>query len=148
VLAVFCVVVVAIPVLRSRRGRELVNPLEMVEELYRQRHLIYQELSSVKESFQMGNIPEGEYQAVSQNLKRRAAENLLLQRRWEQRLEALDQALEVQVRELRKGCRSDNEVTTCPECDATALASESNCPLCGTPLARRAGAVQGGGGGR
>ena len=84
----------------------------------------------------MGNVSEGEYQAVSQNLKLRAAERMLIQRRWEQRLETLDQALERQVSELVRSLQNSNGTVTCPECGNAAPSSQSDCSVCGTSLAQ------------
>ncbi|MFQ5934364.1 MAG: hypothetical protein ACE5KI_06950 [Dehalococcoidia bacterium] len=145
VLILFCVAVIAIPLLRSRRARAMVNPLDMIQELNLRRQSIYQELSTLKEGLQLGNVPEGEYQATSQNLRHRAAENLLLQRRWEQRLEALDQVLEAQVTELRKTWINGKRSVTCPECDAPAPASQRDCSVCGTPLPHQREVLSGGG---
>ncbi len=148
-LALFCVAVIAIPILRSRHARELVNPLEMIDELTRRRQLIYQEMAILREGLQVGTLPEAEYQALYQNLRRRAAENLLIQGRWEERLEALDGALEQQVLELREQWRSREGTVTCPECDSTAPASQSNCSACGASLvSSQASALPGGGDGR
>ena len=87
-LSLVCLVIVAIPFLRHKHSLQPVNPLDMIEELARGRQQIYQELMTLKESHQLGNVPEAEFQALSMNLRRRAAENLWLQKRWEERLES------------------------------------------------------------
>lgn len=136
-LAIVCLVIVAIPFLRYRHSRQLVNPMDMVDDLSRRRQLMYQELATVKESYEMGNIPEAEFQAISQNLRRRAAESLWLQRRWEQQLKSLDDALEQQVLELRRALKSQDGTTACSECGTTLSGSENSCHHCGASITSR-----------
>ena len=148
VLTFFCVAVIAIPFLRSRHARELVNPVEMIDELIRKRQLIYQEMATLKESHQVGNVPEAEFRAVYQNLRRRAAETLLIQGRWEERLGALDDALEQQIVELRKDWQAQKETVICLECDNTSPVSQSHCSTCGASLAPQVPILSRGGKGR
>lgn len=131
-LAFLCVVVLSVPIFRSRHTREVVNPIDMIDALIRQRQGIYRELLTLKEGLQVGNVSEGEFQAVSQNLRRRAAERMLLQRRWEQRLETLDKALERQVSDLVRSLQNTNGAVTCPECGTAVSSSQSDCSVCGT----------------
>ncbi len=136
-LTIVSLVIVAIPFIRYRHSRQLVNPMDMVDDLSRRRQLMYQELAMVKENYELGNIPEAEFQAVSQNLRRRAAESLWLQRRWEQQLKSLDDALEQQVSELRRTLKSQDGTASCSECGSTPSASDNSCHQCGASLTPR-----------
>ncbi|MEE9248116.1 MAG: hypothetical protein V3U79_05400 [Dehalococcoidia bacterium] len=142
-LSLVCLVIVAIPFLRHRHSLQPVNPLDMIDELARGRQQIYQELTTLKEGHQLGNVPEAEFQALSLNLRRRAAENLWLQRRWEERLSSLDEAIEGQVLAYREAMKGRTGTVTCPECEGMAPATESSCPVCGTPLAPRHAVLSG-----
>ncbi len=135
-LAFLCAAVLSIPILRSRHTKQVVSPIDMIEGLTQQRQGIYRELLTLKEGLQMGNVSQGEYEAVSQNLRRRAAEKMLVQRRWEHRLKALDQALERQVSDLVSSLETSSETVTCPECGNAAPSSQSDCSVCGASLAQ------------
>ena len=117
-LSLVCLVIVAIPFLRHRHSLQPVNPLDMIDELARGRQQIYQELMTLNEGLQLGNVPEAEFQALSLNLRRRAAENLWLQKLWEERLESLGDSIWGQVIGFREARKEGAGNGARPECDA------------------------------
>lgn len=135
-LALVCLTVAAAPFLKYRNSRQTVDPTDVIAGLERQRQLIYREMLALEESFQSGAAPEPEFNAVSQTLRRRAAENLWIQHRWEERLADLDEALETII--SRAGASSEvaapgsrPSYIPCPECGAQAPVEAAACPQCG-----------------
>ena len=143
-LAAVCLAVVVIPFLRYRHSRQTVNPLEMIDGLEEDRRRIYRELLNLKEGYRVGTVPEPEFNGISENLRRRAAERLWIQRRWEDRLQALDQAVEQEVLNYRESEASDRSLTICLECGAEASTSEKSCLLCGASLTEGPKVLSGG----
>ncbi len=141
ILSLFCLIVIAFPILKSRHARQVVNPLETIDELVRERRLFYQELLMLEESFRVGNVPRAEFESLSRNLKWRASENLYVQGRWEKQLEKLDEALERQVLKLRNIHRNGQNTVICPECEIAAPVSQANCNSCGAVLHAPAGSL-------
>ena len=135
-LALMCLGVAAIPFLRYRHSRQTVDPTEVIAGLQGQRELIYKELITLEESSRAGAVPEPEFNAVSETLQRRAAENLWLQHRWEERLTDLDEALEAIIagagipRQAEETDTGQSSVP-CPECGAKAMVDATVCPGCG-----------------
>lgn len=135
-LALVALGVAAAPFLKYRRSRQTVNPTDVIAGLEGQRQQIYREMLTLEEGAQAGSVPEPEFNGVSQTLRRRAAENLWLQRRWEERLAGLDEALEAVIAEaiVAAGTISGNEESlcvTCSECGARAAYDAKVCPNCG-----------------
>ncbi len=135
-LALMCLGVAAIPFLRYRHSRQTVDPTEVIAGLQGQRELIYKELITLEESSRAGAVPELEFNAVSETLHRRAAENLWLQHRWEERLTDLDEALEAIIAGAgipRQAEETDpgQSYVQCPECGAKAMIDDTVCPGCG-----------------
>ena len=93
-LAVVCLAVAAIPFLRYRNSRQTVDPIQVISGLQAQRQRLFRELLELEAGASAGAVPEPEFNAVSQTLRRRAAENLWIQHRWEERLADLDLAIE------------------------------------------------------
>ena len=86
-LALVCLAVAAIPFLKYRHSRQTVDPLQVISELQAQRQRLYKELLTLEENSKTGAVPEPEFNAVSLTLRRRAAENLWIQRRWEEQID-------------------------------------------------------------
>ena len=135
-LALVCLGVAAAPFLKYRRSRQTVDPTEVIAGLEGQRHLIYKEMLTLEEGYRAGSVPEPEFNSVSETLRRRAAENLWLQRRWEERLADLDKALEAiisQVGFAAQGQTGDEKesLVPCPECGARMPVDVTACLQCG-----------------
>ena len=139
-LALVCLVVAAIPFLKYRHSRQTVDPLQVISELQNQRQRLYKELLTLEENSKTGAVPEPEFNAVSLTLRRRAAENLWIQRRWEERLTDLDLAIEQLISLQKQGVSSLQDATTheqghnaklCPECGAQVPINTPICPKCG-----------------
>ncbi len=136
-IALVCLGVAAAPFLKYRRSRQTVDPTEVVAGLEGQRQQIYREMLTLAEGYRAGSIPEPEFNSVSETLRRRAAENLWLQRRWEERLADLDEALEAiisQVGFTAHGQTGDEKepLEPCPECGARLSVDATTCLQCGT----------------
>ena len=139
-LALVCLVVAAMPFLRYRHSRQTVDPLQVISELQAQRQRLYKELLTLEENSKTGAVPEPEFNAVSLTLRRRAAENLWIQRRWEERLTDLDLAIEQLISLQKQGVSSlqdakppeqDHNAKRCPECGAHVPMNTTICPKCG-----------------
>lgn len=136
-LALVCVGVAAVPFLKYRKSRQTVDPTEVIVQLEGQRQLIYREMLALEESSRAGSVPEPEFNAVGQTLRRRAAENLWLQHRWEERLAGLDEALEAIIAQagisaqVRSG-DSGQSFKPCTECGARAPVNTTASSHCGT----------------
>lgn len=135
-LALLCLGVAAAPFLKYRRSRQAVDPTDVIMELEGQRQLIYREMLTLEESSRSGSVPEPEFNAVSQTLLRRAAENLWLQHRWEERLAGLDKALEAIIAQVGVSPQvtaegEEQPFLPCPECGARASVDAMTCPKCG-----------------
>ena len=132
-LALVCVGVAAVPFLKYRKSRQTVDPTEVIAQLEGQRQLIYREMLTLGESSRAGAMPEPEFNAVIQTLRRRAAENLWLQHRWEERLAGLDEALEAIISRVESAipdARQSSDV--CSECGAQAPVNTTASPHCDT----------------
>ena len=135
-LSLVCVGVAAVPFLKYRRSRQTVDPTEVIAELEGQRQQVYREMLTLEEGSRAGSVPEPEFNAVVQTLRRRAAENLWLQHRWEERLAGLDEALEAIIsragpseQETAPGMHAAS--ISCPECGVQAPFHTTICPNCG-----------------
>ncbi len=135
-LSLVCVGVAAVPFLKYRRSRQTVDPTEVIAGLEGQRQQIYREMLTLEEGSRAGSVPEPEFNAVVQTLRRRAAENLWLQHRWEERLAGLDDALEAII--SRAGSSDQQTVPdantasiTCSECGVQTPVHTTTCPNCG-----------------
>ena len=136
-LALVCIGVAAVPFLKYRRSRQTVDPTEVITGLQNQRDLLYREMLTLEENARAGAMPEPEFNAVAQTLHRRAAENLWLQRRWEERLAGLDEALEAIIAQagisaqVRSG-DSGQSFKPCTEYGARAPVNTTASPHCDT----------------
>lgn len=135
-LALVCIGVAAFPFLKYRRARQIVDPTAVIEGLEKQRWLIYREMMTLEDSCRAGSVPEAEFSAVSQTLRRRAAENLWLQHQWEEKLADLDKALEAiisQASAAAEGEVADSRPSTtpCSECGAGVAFDAKACMNCG-----------------
>ena len=135
-LALVCLGVATAPFLKYGRSRQTVDPMEVIVELEEQRQLIYKEMLTLEESYRAGAVPKLEFNAVVQTLRRRAAENLWLQRRWEEKLAGLDEALETIISRAgasveKRGSESRPLSISCSECGARAPFNAAACPNCG-----------------
>lgn len=136
-LALVCVGVAAVPFLKYRRSRQTVDPTKVITGLQDQRDLLYREMLDLEKNARAGAIPDPEFKAVIQTLRRRAAENLWLQRRWEERMTDLDEALEAIIAQAsisaqarsgdlgqsfrhcaEPGTRAPDNAAACPQCGA------------------------------
>ena len=144
-LAFVCLAVAAIPFLKYRHSRQTVDPLQVISELQAQRQSLYRELLTLEEHNKTGAVPEPEFNAVSLTLRRRAAENLWIQRRWEERLTDLDLALEQLISQHRQSVPSfapetaydqQHPGTPCPECGAQVPVNSTHCPKCASQTER------------
>ena len=108
-LALVCLSVAAIPFLRHRRSRQTVDPLQAIAQLQAQRQGIYREILTLEEGNRTRTVPDAEFASVTQNLKRRASENLWAQRRWEERVAELDQAVEAIISRQREEISNPNQ---------------------------------------
>ncbi len=142
-LALVCLMVAAIPFLKYRHGRQTVDPLEVIAGLNAQRQRLYKELLTLEENAKAGAVPEPESNAVSQTLRRRAAENLWVQRLWEDRVVELDLAVERLISRQKAGITPpqtgaapglEAPPTLCPECSAQVSAHATLCPKCGMQM--------------
>ena len=140
-LALVCLAVAAIPFLKYRHSRQTVDPLQVISELQAQRQRLYKELFTLEENSKAGVVPDAEFKVVSLTLRRRAAENLWIQRRWEERLTDLDLAIEQLISLQKQGVSSSQDAKTpeqdhnaklCPECGAHVPMNTTMCPKCGT----------------
>ena len=144
-LAFVCLAVAAIPFLKYRHSRQTVDPLQVISELQAQRQRLYRELLTLEENSKAGAVPDPEFNAVSLTLRRRAAENLWIQRRWEERLTDLDLALEQLISQHRQSAPSlapetaydqQHPGTPCPECGAQVPVNSTHCPKCASQTER------------
>ena len=135
-LALVCLGVATVPFMKYRRSRQTVDPTEVIAGLEEQRQQLYREMLTLEESSRAGAVPEPEFNAVAHTLRRRAAENLWLQHRWEERLAGLDEALETVISQAgvsieAPAAEDEQSSLLCPECGATVAFDATVCPKCG-----------------
>lgn len=95
-LAAICLWAVGHPLLRKRSS----SPSEQsdpIAEMEQRRKGIYQEARTLHNDYVLGDVPVGHYQERLQEYRLQAAQFLLLQ----ERLQELDQRLEVEIASLR-----------------------------------------------
>ena len=140
-LAIVCLAVAAIPFLRYRNSRQTVDPIQVIAGLQAQRQQLFRELLELESGASAGAVPEPEFNAVSQTLRRRAAENLWIQHRWEERLADLDLAIEqfiaghrekLSLHEGHADGAEDVLSKSCPECGGPAPSNAIICPNSGS----------------
>ena len=135
-LALVCVGVAAVPFLKYRQSRQTVDPTKVIAGLQSQRDLLYREMLTLEENARAGAMPKPEFDAVTQTLRRRAAENLWLQHRWEERMADLDEALEAIIAQVSISAQvrsgdSGQSFKPCTECGAPTPVHSTACPKCG-----------------
>lgn len=127
-LCVTCVAVLLLPF--RRRATMVLAVVDPIQELQHQRERVYEEVRGLRQDYDLGHIPEKEYEARFQGHRLRAA--TLLQQ--QQQLEAWSQRLEEEVKALRNSPTTANGVPRCLECGAQMSDGVEQCRSCGAWL--------------
>jgi transposase len=101
ILAAVAVTVVLWPFFRGRRAVAPPGHGVLLAELGRRRQAIYVEIQSLQSEYELGEVEPQEHQRRLGVLRLQAAEALRDQERVEERLAALDEALEQEIRTVR-----------------------------------------------
>ena len=142
-LALFSMVVLAYPFLKTRLRATVGREVDRAEELTRACQAIFHEMERLKLDLDVNNVTHEEYQQRMAGLRRNVAVNL---RRKEElaakagpgeaeTLEELDRKVEERISIIRRSKQDGNGVTTCPECERRLADQDRACPGCGTAIA-------------
>jgi hypothetical protein len=101
-LALFCLVVLGLPLLRASRGRRSPTLQEALEQAVAQRESVYLEMQSLAQGRRQNAVSEEEFQAQWNGLRVQAAQALREQRRLGEMLRALDKSLEEEIASRRR----------------------------------------------
>ena len=124
-LSVTCVAVLLLPF--RRRETKASAVMDPIQELQHQRERVYAEVRGLRQDYDLGHIPEEEYEARFQGHRLRAAS--LLQQ--QQQMEAWSQRLEEEVQALRESPTTANGVPRCLECGEHLPGGVDQCRSCG-----------------
>lgn len=126
-LALFSLMVLAVPFLRVSTSRRVQDP---VRELQKRREAIYQEARVLQSDLALGHLSQEEYVERLREYRIQAAELL----RQEDNSRELDSSLEEEIRGLRDVPGPVEEVVTCPNCGARVDEGVGECPECGAEI--------------
>ncbi len=126
-LALFSLMVLALPFLRGFTARRSQDP---VRELQEQREAIYQEARILQSDLALGHLSQEEYEKRLREYRIQAAELL----RQEDNSRELDSSLEEEILGLRDTPGALEEVVTCPNCGARVDDEAGECSECGAEI--------------
>ena len=124
-LALFSLVVLAVPFLRGSTARRFQDP---VSGLQKRREAIYQEARVLQSDLALGHLSQESYEERLREYRIQAAELL----RQEDDSRELGSSLEEEIRDLRDAPKE--EVIECPNCGARVDEGVSECPECGAEI--------------
>ena len=128
-LAVLCLAAVAMPFIQKWRGArpEDTDPISEIEQ---RRKGIYLEARTLHNDYVLGDLTLTNYQERLQEYRLQAAQLLYQQ----ERLEELDQRLEVEILSHRRTAEPEGAMPACPECESPARVDAKQCSSCGAML--------------
>jgi len=101
-LAVGCLAVLLLPFLRARRPDAAFASQQAAREQAERRQAAYNEIQALRLDYELGNVPEEEYQTQLRRLRLQAAATLRDQERLEAALEEYDRELEGEIASFRR----------------------------------------------
>ena len=132
-LAVFSILVVAYPFLRSRLWSRTGLPRSRARPTVLELEAIYDAVHTLQLEYQLGRIPENLYREQLQGYRLQAA--AALRQGTTEEPGALDWLLEQEVLVARAALRiADGGPRPCPNCRSLSAAGMTRCPECGAQL--------------
>ena len=129
-IALISLIILLLPFFRSRWRTHTGGFIDWGDEATRQREAIYQNIGTLRQDYDMGNISTEEYRVQLDSYRRQAALTL----RQGDRLRSRDEELEREIQSLASTGDGDLPSPTCPECGASTELDAQVCSNCGAQL--------------
>ncbi len=129
-IALISLTILLLPFFRSRWRTHTGGFIDWPEEAIRQREAIYQNIGTLRQDFDMGNISAEEYRAQLDSYRRQAA----LALRQEDQLRSREEELEREIQSLASTNDGALPSMTCPECGVSTELGDQVCSNCGAQL--------------
>ena len=129
-IALISLIMLLLPFFRSRWRTQTGGFINWQEEATRQREAIYQNIGTLRQDYDIGNISVEEYRVQLDSYRRQAA----LALRQEDQLRSRDEELEREILSLAPTSDSDLAWLTCPECGVSTELGDRVCSNCGAQL--------------
>ena len=135
-LALFCIAILAYPLLKSRSGGQRVRPAPDVSLGSQELEAVYQNIRTLRLDYQMGNVPESSFREQMNDYRLQAA--LALRRGTEAVDGDAGQLLEHEVLLARFALNgAGGGVAFCPRCGADLDEEASECQRCAASPGRQ-----------
>ena len=129
-IALISLTILLLPFFRSRWRTHTGSFINWREEATRQREAIYQNIGTLRQDYDMGNISAEEYRVQLDSYRRQAA----LALRQGDQLRNREEELEREIQSLASTNDGDLPSPTCPECGVSTELGDQVCSDCGAQL--------------